>query len=273
MGEHLAARRSGSRGPPTPATSSASRRYSTTSSAPIGWVFVSSQSVAGSTGEALDDPAQQLVGLAARPDHHRGAEVGERRALGGERPGDVVARRRGACERRLVAEPAEVDHPLDAGRPGGAREARRGRALDRRVVLAVADHVDEEVGGLRRPPAPAARPCGRVEVGDRELAAALASSSAAAERGSRTRQRTSKPSSSSRRASRAADEAGRAGDQDSPRGHRAVVPRTPTAKRSRPRARSPRRARRPATAAGRAARASAGSALQTSTWMRSWVWP
>ena len=49
---------------------------------------------------------------------------------------------------RLVAEPAEVDHPRDAGLFRQPREARRGSALDRGVVLVVADHVDEEVGDV-----------------------------------------------------------------------------------------------------------------------------
>ena len=57
--------------------------------------------------------------------HHRGAEVGQRRSLGGERQGGLVAALQMLGD-RLVAEPAEVDDPLDALR--AARLAAKLRA-------------------------------------------------------------------------------------------------------------------------------------------------
>ena len=76
--------------------------------------------------QALDDPAQQLVGLAARPDHHRGAEVGERRALGGERRGDLVARRRDAS--RSTRRRARRGRSAARRRPPRAARAKRAAA-------------------------------------------------------------------------------------------------------------------------------------------------
>ena len=59
-------------------------------------------------GQALDEVAQRPVGLAPGADHHRGAQVGQRRPLGAQR----LARSRGGCA---------------GARSAGCRRARRGR--------------------------------------------------------------------------------------------------------------------------------------------------
>ena len=89
--------------------------------------------------QPLDQVAQDLEGGAARTDDHRRPEDGHRHGAALQDLPDLVARAQVVAEPRgLLAEPAKVDDPLDAG--GG----RGGRHVLRRLPVG-----GGEVGGLR----------------------------------------------------------------------------------------------------------------------------
>ena len=91
--------------------------------------------------------ADRAVGLAARADDHRGAEVRQRRALGGQRQRRLVAAAQVLGD-ALVAEPAEVDDATDALARGHAREVARAVVLTLLEARAAGHRVDEEVGDV-----------------------------------------------------------------------------------------------------------------------------
>ena len=168
---------------------------------PIGWVGVRSQPGAIITGRRSTRWHSVRNDSLPRPDDHRRAEVGQRRALRGERH----ARSRGASAGAAspgFAEAAEVDDPRDALLARHAGEgARRGLLALREVAVAAAAHrVDQVVGDVDARPR-AARLSGVERVALVQLVAGSARARRAATR-SRTRQRTSAPSSASAAASR-----------------------------------------------------------------------
>ncbi len=97
---------------------------------PIGWVGRLQPGGRDHRRQALHQVAQRAVALAAGADDHPGAEVGQRRALAAQRARGLVAAAQ-VLGAGLVAQPAEVDDPLDPlgqRHPGEVARGRRARA-------------------------------------------------------------------------------------------------------------------------------------------------
>jgi hypothetical protein len=106
--------------------------------------------------KSLHEVTQRPIGLALRTDHHAGAEIGQRGTVLGQRKGRLVAAAQ-VLGVRAIAEPAQVDDPLDLFLSGHLRERRRGCSLARHEVPAPApshrvDQVVRDVDPSARAP-------------------------------------------------------------------------------------------------------------------------
>jgi hypothetical protein len=95
-------------------------------------------------GQSFDEVAQRAVGLAGGADDHGGAEVCERRPVGGERERGFVAAAQVLGD-AVVAEPAEVRGAVNAFALGGGGEVGRAEALALLEACAAGHGVHEEV--------------------------------------------------------------------------------------------------------------------------------
>ena len=177
---------------------------------PIGWVAVRSQLGRDHHRQPADQVAQRPVGLAAGADHHRRPEVGQRRALGGEDPRGLVTAAQ-VLGLALVAEPAEVDDPLDAFALGHAGEVARAAAARARRTRR---RRPSRGRGSRRPRCPAPAPSRlAASVTSPSWSSSPAASSESALGAVADQAADSAVAIRQRRGQPAADEAGRSGDE------------------------------------------------------------